>query len=207
MPQPANAVTPYDAIFQPQDYFHIHAPGEIFAGPARPLEVDLGCGDGSFLEEMAAMHPGRNFLGVERLVGRVGKTARRITRRGLTNARVLRLDIAYTVGWLLPDAGVSRMHLLCPDPWPKKKHHGRRIFCDGEFLAGLRRAIEPGGEFLFKSDDADYFEHATEIMDAHDAFTRAGWEDDQFPYARTGFERQWLGLGRTIQRARWVRKR
>ena len=79
-------------IFVPADYFREARLEEIFADSTRPLEVDLGCGDGSFLVEMAATHPERNFLGVERLIGRVEKTAKRIAERDLTNARVLRLE-------------------------------------------------------------------------------------------------------------------
>ena len=128
-------------IFVPADYFREVRLEEIFARPERPLEVDLGCGDGSFLVEMAAAHPERNFLGVERLFGRVGKTAKRIALRGLTNARVLRLESTYALAWLLPAASVSRLHLLCPDPWPKKGHHRRRLFNDAEFLDGLARGL------------------------------------------------------------------
>jgi tRNA (guanine-N7-)-methyltransferase len=67
-----------------------------------------------------AAFPERDFLGVERMLGRVDKTMRKIERMQLPNARIMRLESAYTVGWLLPKASVSRLHLLCPDPWPKK---------------------------------------------------------------------------------------
>ena len=68
-----------------------------------PVEVDLGCGDGSFLAAIAGQNPDRDFLGVERLLGRVRTARGRIERAGLTNARVLRFDISYVVDHLLPD--------------------------------------------------------------------------------------------------------
>ena len=103
-------------LFVPPDYFRELRPEEVFADVTRPLEVDLGSGDGTFLLEMAKAHPERDFLGVERMLGRVSKTMRRIRAAGLANARVMRLESAYTVEWLLPAGRVWRLHLLCPDP-------------------------------------------------------------------------------------------
>ena len=189
-------------VLVPANYFARLEKADIFAGGDRALEVDLGCGDGSFLVQMARLHPDRCFLGVERLLGRVEKTARRIGDAGLKNARILRLDSSYVVGWMLPLRGVSRLHLLCPDPWPKVKHHRRRLFNDPEFLEGLESALEPGGEFLLKSDDLPYFENALEAMSERVAFERIEWLDDEH-YPRTSFEKQWLALGKEIHRARW----
>ena len=195
-----------EPVFIPDDYFCELKKEDIFPDAARPLEIDLGCGDGSFLIAMAQQHPERNFLGVERLAGRVAKVARKIAAAGLTNARVLRLESAYTVGWLLPTASVSRLHLLCPDPWPKKKHHARRLMIIEEFQKGLLRILQPHGEFLFKTDDAPYFEVGVEAWDAIPEVERLEWPEDAFYYAQTDFERQWLRQGKTMNRARW-RKR
>jgi tRNA (guanine-N7-)-methyltransferase len=197
---------PPPAIFVPSDYFRVLEKHEIFPDAETPLEVDLGCGDGSFLAAIAAHYPGRNFLGVERLLGRIEKTSRRIRDGGLSNARVLRLESSYTLAWLLPSASVSRLHLLCPDPWPKKKHHKRRMFHDQEFLGGLARILEAGGEFLLKSDDFPYFEDAVEVMDGQSKFTRLDWPEHAFFYPQTAFERQWLAQGKTLHRARWQRR-
>ena len=195
-----------EPVFIPEDYFRELGKEDIFPNALRPLEIDLGCGDGSFLVAMARQHPERDFLGVERLAGRVAQVAKQIAAAGLVNARVLRLESAYTVGWLLPASGVSRLHLLCPDPWPKKKHHGRRLMALPEFQQGLARILEPHGEFLFKTDDAEYFEVGTAEIDPLPAFERLDWPEDAFFYAQTDFERIWLRQGKTLQRARW-RKR
>lgn len=190
-------------IFVPTDYFRELRKEDFFSDADKPLEIDLGCGDGSFLQQLAAFHPDRNFLGVERLLGRVEKTARRIRQAGLTNARVLRLESSYSVGWLLPTSSVSRAHLLCPDPWPKKAHRKHRIINQPEFINGLMRVLVSGGEFLLKSDDADFFENALEVMAAHATFSRIDWPEDVFPYPQTAFEKQWIALGRVMHRARW----
>ena len=195
-----------EAAFVPEDYFREVKKEGLFEDCTRPLEIDLGCGDGTFLLAMAAQHPERNFLGVERMLGRYDKVARKITQAGLTNARVLRLESSYTVGWLLPTASVSRLHLLCPDPWPKKKHHRRRLVVSEEFQKGLQRILVPGGEFLLKTDDADYFAAAVEQFDVLAPFQRLDWPADAFFYPQTDFEEQWLRTGRRIHRARWQLK-
>jgi tRNA (guanine-N7-)-methyltransferase len=192
------------ALFIPPDHFRELRREEIFPDASRPLEVDLGCGDGTFLTGMAAHHPERDFLGVERMLGRVSKTARKIDGLRLTNARIMRLESAYTVAWLLPQGSVSRLHLLCPDPWPKKKHAARRLVNQGEFLDGLARILAPGGEFLLKTDDQPYFEDALLSFESRKhQFTRLEWPEDAFFYPVTDFEQSWLNIGRVIHRARW----
>jgi len=173
---------------------------EIFSDNA-PLEVDLGCGDGSFLVDLAHALPDHRFLGVERLLGRVRKVCRKAKNAGLQNLRVLRLESRYTVEWLLPPASIHRLHLLCPDPWPKARHHRRRLV-QPEFLDALARILEPGGEFLFKSDDAEYFEWTRDLLASRSDFEPLPWPDNAFFYPQTDFERQWLAEGRTIRRLR-----
>ncbi len=191
-------------LFVPADHFREVSRTEIFPDASRPLEIDLGCGDGTFLTGMATHHPERDFLGVERMLGRVSKTARKIGLQGLANARIMRIESAYSVAWLLPRASVSRLHLLCPDPWPKKKHAARRLVNQAEFLDGLARILQPGGEFLLKTDDQPYFEDALLSFESRShQFTRLDWPEDAFFYPTTDFEKSWLDIGRTIQRARW----
>ncbi len=162
----------YHAMLPPPRTFRIHArrllpapqPADIF-GNDHPLEIDLGCGDGSFLIEMAQHYPERNFLGVERLLGRVRGVCKRIQELGLTNVMVLRLESQYTLEYLLAPASVSRLHLLCPDPWPKARHHKRRLV-QQEFLHILQKTLSPGGEFLFKTDHPEYYEWVLEQVES-----------------------------------------
>ncbi|MFT5469124.1 MAG: tRNA (guanine-N7-)-methyltransferase [Verrucomicrobiales bacterium] len=191
--------------FVPTDYFEEPSPGSIVPGCAE-LELDLGCGDGGFLMSMAEQFPERGFLGVERLLGRVRKVCRKSNRRGLNNVRVLRIDSAYAVRWLLPKGGFTRIHLLFPDPWPKKRHQRRRIVTQ-EFGRAIQQLLAPGGEFLFKTDHAEYFEEASErLLTLTDIFEPLDWPDDAFFYAETNFERQWKEEGRSIGKLR-LRKR
>lgn len=193
------------SVFVPADYFHELRREEIFPDVSRPIEIDLGSGDGTFLVEMARQHPERDFLGVERLGGRVLKTAKKIKRAGLQNARVLQLESAYTVGWLLPALSISRLHLLCPDPWPKKRHHKNRLVNNDEFVTGLERILVSGGEFLLKTDHEEFYQNAIESLSLRPAFERLDWPDDAFFYPQTDFEKHWLSQGLSIQQALWRR--
>ncbi|MGJ8696082.1 MAG: tRNA (guanosine(46)-N7)-methyltransferase TrmB [Verrucomicrobiaceae bacterium] len=181
----------------PADYFAQLSFADHFDRDA-PVEIDLGCGDGSFLLAMAEHHHDRNFIGVERLLGRVRKVCRKGDRKGLTNLRVLRLESLYVLEWLLPPDSVSRIHLLCPDPWPKAKHHRRRLF-QKPFLDAVLRVLAPGGELLFKTDHDEYFEWSEEQLDDYPALERLDWPDDAFFYPKTDFQIQWEAEGKSLQ--------
>ena len=123
---------------------------------AAPIELDLGCGDGSFMVALAAEYPDRNFIGVERLVGRVRSACRKIAARQLTNARILRVEIGDAVE-RLPGHSVDVCHVMFPDPWPKRRHWPRRTVTS-EFLSAIVPVLAPGGLLRLTTDDAPYFE-------------------------------------------------
>lgn len=180
--------------------------GDADSGPSsRSAELDLGCGDGSFLVRLAEHFPDRDFLGVERLLGRVRKVSRKARQAGLENVRVLRIDASYAVEHLLPRSSFQRIHFLCPDPWPKKKHAARRQMCQTPFLERLHGLLVPGGELLFKTDSAEYFEEAVEVQESCAFFQEEDWPEDAFFYPRTDFEEQWLAEGRVMRRMRLAR--
>jgi tRNA (guanine-N7-)-methyltransferase len=124
-------------------------------GRIAPLHVDLGCGDGSFLITLAERHPETNFLGIERMAGRVAKVCRKAAR--IDNMRVLHLESSYAVRYLIPENSVEFFYLLFPDPWPKRRHQRRRLMTP-EFLESIHRALLPGGLLQLATDERDYFE-------------------------------------------------
>ncbi|MGA8479082.1 MAG: tRNA (guanosine(46)-N7)-methyltransferase TrmB [Chthoniobacterales bacterium] len=165
----------------------------------RPIEIDLGSGSGRFLIEAARQYPERNFFGVERLLGRVRKTLRAASRLGLTNVRVLRLEIDYTVRFLLSPGSVSRLHLSFPDPWPKRRHSRRRLVDEG-FLAASASALAIGGELWIKTDHADYFQRITKAVDSRkDLFVCVPWCEE---YPRTDFEEAYRSQNLSIYQLR-----
>jgi tRNA (guanine-N7-)-methyltransferase len=130
---------------------------------AAPLEVELGSGDGSFLVSYAKQNPGRNFVGVERLLGRIRKTARKSVRAGLNNLRGIRIESAYLLEFLLPRNSVSALHIYFPDPWPKRKHHRHRLINE-RFPALASQALLPRGRIYLRTDHSEYYAQMLEMF-------------------------------------------
>ena len=160
---------------------------ESIYGRNAPLEVDLGCGDGSFLAEIAAADPTRNFLGIERLAGRVRSAEGKIARRQVANARVLRVEISYAVERMLPADSVALFHLMFPDPWPKRRHWRRRIVTE-EFLASISRALQPEGLVRITTDQVEYFRAIERVAELAKGFERSA--DPAPPGALSTFARR-----------------
>ncbi len=167
--------TAADIAGSPQESFILRAdimqrfdwPGMF--GRTAPVEVELGAGDGSFLVHHAALHPDRNFLGVERLLGRLRKIDRKSRRLGLTNVRALRLEAAYVLEWMIPAGSLEALHVYFPDPWPKRRHWKNRLINE-RFTELVVRAVRPGGHFHVRTDDASYFEQMMEVGTAQPSF-------------------------------------
>jgi tRNA (guanine-N7-)-methyltransferase len=141
--------------FVPDNYFQPLELDSVFPRSV-PIEVDLGCGDGSFLVALAKQTPQRNFLGLERLLGRTRTACRKIMHEGVTNVRVLRIESSYAVAHLFPPNSITIFYLLFPDPWPKRRHQRRRLV-DRKFLESVFRALRNDGVFVLATDDLDYF--------------------------------------------------
>ncbi len=161
---PENLVVQLSSIVEPLDL------AEIFPKP-QPLEVELGCGDASFLVEYARRNPEKNFIGVERLLGRISKLDKKGRRAGLTNLRGVRIESSYFLQFLLPPKSISALHIYFPDPWPKKRHHKNRLINEN-FPALARAALAPGGKIYLRTDDEDYFKQMAEIFDASEQFQK-----------------------------------
>ena len=168
-------------------------------GRVAPLEVDLGCGDGAFLTAMAAENPSRDYLGVERMFGRVRGACKRIARLGLTNARILRVEIPHAVEQLLPAASVDVFHLLFPDPWPKRRHHCRRVFT-GDLLRAVARALTPDGTFRVATDDVEYFQEMRRVLRGVEFFAASTEPPISSPLPGTTFEKRFVERGLEIHR-------
>ena len=171
---------------------------EMFS-TAQPLEVELGSGDGSFLVEYAARHPERNFIGVERLLGRIRKMDRKGQRAGLMNLRGVRIESAYFLEYLLPAHSAGALHVYFPDPWPKRKHRRHRLI-DERFPALAQMALAPGGRVYFRTDDRNYFEQMLEVFAAN-PFFRPVATPDELAGLRTDFERDFEARGVKTLRA------
>ncbi|MBX3382989.1 MAG: tRNA (guanosine(46)-N7)-methyltransferase TrmB [Phycisphaeraceae bacterium] len=129
-------------------------PRAWFPTPANPLEIEIGCGKGTFILETARANPHTNFLGIEWAREFYLYTADRLRRAALTNVRMLRTDAADFIRWRVPSGIVAHVHLYFSDPWPKAKHHKNRVV-QHRFLAETWRILLPGGTLRLVTDHDD----------------------------------------------------
>ena len=170
----------------------------LFPGE-RPLEVELGSGDGSFLVEMAKLKPAHNFIGIERLLGRIRKLERKAQRGGLGNVRGVRIESSYFLEWLLPRHSAVAVHIYFPDPWPKRKHRRHRLINE-RFPVLAHQALLAGGKIYLRTDHQEYFEQMTAVFDASPLF-RPIETPQELSGVLTDFEKEFLIRGVTTLRA------
>ena len=173
----------------PRDWLH---PIDLDAwfGCRRPLAIDLGSGKGRFLLARAAHHADVSFLGVDRMLRRVRKVARRARRLALENVRLLRMEAYYATMYLIPPDRVQTYYIFFPDPWPKKRHHDHRLF-NQPFLDAVHRTLEPGGTVHVATDHQPYYQEIRDLLAADHRFQ----ETDPFvpgPDEQTDFERYYV---------------
>ncbi len=201
-PQTTPASLAPSLIVRPSSYFEPLDLAGLFP-VARPFELELGSGDGGFLARCALRFPASNFLGVERLLGRLRKIDRKGLRAGLQNLRLIRLEAAYLLEYLIPPGTVHALHVYFPDPWPKRKHRRNRLI-NARFTELAARALTSDGTVHLRTDDADYFAQMTTVFGANPAFAAAA-TPSELAEILTDFERTFLARGVATRRASYRR--
>lgn len=134
----------------------------------RKYWLEIGFGGGEHLAYQAALHPGVSFIGCEPYINGIGDLLKKIHTEKLSNIRIFTDDARLLIE-RLPDGCLDRVFILYPDPWPKARHHKRRLISK-EFLDSLVRVMKPGSELRLATDDADYVCWMLERLLAHSAF-------------------------------------
>lgn len=131
-----------------------------------PWEVELGFGKGRYLLRRAQEEPGRRFLGVEMVSKYFRILAGRAAKRRLTNLVLIRGEALYLLSAVLPRGFAAALHVYFPDPWPKSRHHKRRLF-DAESVDLVLGLLAAGGRLFFATDFLDYGEAVAGILAGH----------------------------------------
>ena len=167
-------------------------------GERGAVELDLGCGKGSYSVQLAQRFPDRLIIAADLMFGRLRKLVRRREALQLANLEIVRSESQLLVSRFLPDRCIDRLHLLCPDPWPKDRHRSHRLMTD-DFTSQLHRALKTGGILHFSSDDIPYRDSVDRILSGCELFEPAPEALADVADLKTDFETLWLGLGKDVK--------
>ncbi len=174
--------------------------GAVFGGEG-PVEIEIGSGKGTFLVETAEANPDVRYVSVEWARAYAHHVRDRARRRELKNVRVVQADAAAFVAEHVPAGSLRTIHIYFPDPWPKERHHHRRLV-QPPFVEAAADALEPGGELRFVTDHEEYFEEAVERLAAEPRLERCEFPEEATPF--TNYLRKYREEGRPIHRALFV---
>ncbi len=185
-------------------------PAALFAQPPQAVWLEIGFGAGEHLAEQAARHPEIGFIGCEVFENGVACLAGEIACRGLANIRIFADDARLLLD-RLPPASIGLVFALFPDPWPKERHHKRRLVAPAT-LDRLARVMQGGGELRLATDDPGYLawmlEHLTARPDFHWAANRpADWRERPAGWPATRYEEKARAAGRAPAFLRFIGRR
>lgn len=165
-------------------------------------ELDMGCGAGSFTVALAAKYPERQIIAADVMIGRLRKVVKKMQQRKLENMSVLRVEARNLIAMMLPDSSLDRIHVLCPDPWPKNRHRGNRLLCS-DFTSQLHRVLKADGIFHFSSDDEYYCEAVNKVIAASGIFAAYDEGIADLDGVQSDFEKRWLAEGKPVHHRAW----
>jgi tRNA (guanine-N7-)-methyltransferase len=164
-------------------------------GRTAPVVLEIGSGMGETTAAIAQAHPETDFVAIEVHGPGVGSLLKKIEALALGNLRVIRHDAVEVLERMVPDASLSGIHLFFPDPWPKKRHHKRRLV-QPSFAALAARKLAPGGYFHAATDWPEYAAQMDEVFSAEPMLKKT----DQIKNRPvTKFERRGIGLGHPVR--------
>lgn len=169
----------------------------LFGRRPRRIEMDMGCGKGALTLELARRFPDRLVLGTDIMLGRLRRVQKTVERNRLDNVELLRADNVQIASFLLPDNCLYRLHILCPDPWPKERHRARRLL-SSEFVGRAQRLLAPGGILHVATDHEPYQEIFRQVIGASGLFAEAPDAIADVADIQTGFEKQWREQGKEV---------
>ncbi|MDA3922713.1 MAG: tRNA (guanosine(46)-N7)-methyltransferase TrmB [Salinisphaera sp.] len=170
-------------------------------GRQAPLTLEIGFGAGELLAELVARHPDEDFIGIEVYRAGVGRLLGALDAAGASNARLFNEDAVDVLAAAFNDASLDTVLLYFADPWPKTRHHKRRIVQTG-FANEIARVLKPGGVWRLATDWTHYAEHIREVLDVHGQFENIGDRDgfvSQPPRPATRFESRGLRKGHGVR--------
>jgi tRNA (guanine-N7-)-methyltransferase len=196
----SSPLTTQDVIVAPPEAGQVLDFDALF-GRSAPVEMEIGVGKGTFMLNRARNYPQRNFFGVEWANKFFLYAADRMARWGVTNVRLMRTDAAHLVRHAIPPGSLSMLHIYHPDPWPKKRHHRRRLI-QPPFVSAACDALQIGARLAIQTDHAEYFEQIRAVLTAEPRLREIPFDAPEAGVVEgrvaTNFEIKYLKEGRAI---------
>jgi tRNA (guanine-N7-)-methyltransferase len=167
--------------------------------------LEIGFGNGEFLENLAGENSDGVFWGVEMSRACLMRACRRIQKKGLRNAFLICGDARFILKECIPPRSLQGIFMNFPCPWPKKKHSKRRV-SSGEFSAEIARVLRPGGFFELVTDEERYGMEVRDALASHPALSLSVWETNPPREVTTKYERKWLEMGKKIFLSRFLKR-
>lgn len=206
MPQRMTLIT--SPIFIPEAQLKKAGSFAVLFGNNHPLALEIGCGIGDFVIQIARQHPEMNFVAIDIFNQGCRQTCSRIETSGLNNIRMMRIEARYLMYRYLGEQSLKRIYINCPDPWPKKRHRKRRLL-NKDFLNLALYCLLPGGVLNFTTDFADYGASTGEILATDERFVNlhtTPYTHDLSDYPISKYMCRFLDLGQPIYFCRYARK-
>ncbi len=181
---------------------------ENIFGNAQPLKIEIGCGNGHFITELAQEEPNFNFIAIDIKYERVCKTISKLSKRQIDNVRLYHGDARILLDWYIKNESITEFYYNFPDPWPKRKHHKHRLF-NSDFLNTLYRVMTQGALFTCATDHEEYLQWMLDFLQTDNRFAHIF--DDKVVvhisgYHNTLFEKMWREMGKKIYYFRFIKK-
>jgi len=175
--------------------------GLALFGNTKPVELEIGTGKGTFLAQESSRRNDVNFIGLERANRYWRHASDRLRRRECWNARIVLADAGYFLAEFVPDGAIAAVHVHFPDPWPKKRHHKRRLI-QQKLIRQVERILVSGGRLQIVTDHDDYYAHIEEVIRAS-SLVRSNYvppasADDEGLLVGSNFERKYHRLGKNF---------
>ncbi len=201
--RPAKAKLPLEAVLLAESFAQQEGLIDfaVLYGNSNPVEIEIGSGKGTFLVHRAKARPDVNFLGIEWARAFCQYAADRMCRWGLSNVRMLRADAQDLFTRRVPDDSLQRVHIYFPDPWPRLRHHKRRLI-KSSFVSILHAKLRIGGQLAVVTDHRDYARQIEWSILSQKGFatvpfpTTHGAQEDEI--VGTNFERKYVAEGRAF---------
>ncbi len=177
-------------------------------GNHNPLELEIGCGIGDFIVQIAARHPERNYIAIDIFNQGCRQTCSRIERSGLTNILMMRIEARYLMHHYLGEGSLRAIYINCPDPWPKKRQRKRRLL-NQDFLDLALYCLQDKGNLNFCTDFVDYGETAAELLYRDERFENLAptpYTHNLENYPISKYMQRFLDLGQPIYLCRYHKK-